>query len=255
MKLLLAFLAAALPLCPAPPRLRVLILTGAMDPSHDWRTTTPLVREALEKTGRFEVQVAEKVAGLTARDLAAYDALVLHYNGPRWGPETEGAVEEFIRSGKGMVALHGVSYGVFFGMEFREKRWRPSATGDPGWTAYADMLGATWPPDKIGHARRQVFTVKWVGREHPIARGLEETFLADDELYHRMDLRPNAQVLATAFSDPAANGTGRDEPVIWAVPFGRGRVVHMTLGHDTKSMSQPGFIAAFTRSAEWVAAR
>jgi len=257
MRIPLAALALALLALPATgqERLRALILTGETDPSHDWRTTTPLLREALEKTGRFEVQVVEKVPGLTPRDLAGYDAVVLHYNGPRWGAETESAVEEFIRSGKGMVALHGVSYGVFFGMEFREKRWRRSTTGDPGWPAYAEMMGATWEPEKIGHGKRHVFKVRWIERDHPIARGLEETFLADDELYHRMDLRPNARVLATAFSDPATGGTGRDEPVIWAAPFGRGRVVHITLGHDTKSMSQPGFIAAFTRAAEWVAAR
>lgn len=252
MRLLLAGILAALPLLPAPGK--VLILTGSMDPSHDWRATTPVLRAALEQAG-FEVAVAEKVPGLTAQDLAAYDALVLHYNGPRWGAETERAVEDFIRSGKGMVALHGVSYGAFFGMEFRGGRWQPSSTGDPGWPAYAEMLGATWKTENIGHARRHVFTVRWVDREHPIARGLEETFLADDELYHRMDLKPNARVLATAYSDPAERGTGRDEPVIWAVPFGAGRVVHITLGHDVKSLSRPGFIAAFTRSLAWSAGK
>ncbi len=252
--LLAALLAAALPLWPAP--LKVLILTGESDlPAHDWRMTTPALRAALEKTGHFEVQVAEKVAGLTSHDLAGYDALVLHYNGPRWGAETERAVEGFIRSGKGMVALHGVSYGVFFGMEFRDRRWRPSSTGDPGWTAYPEMMGATWKTENIGHGKRHVFTVRWVDREHPIARGLEQTFLADDELYHRMDLKPNARVLATAFSDPATKGTGRDEPIIWAVPLGQGRVVHITLGHDPASMSRPGFVSAFTRSAEWVAGK
>ena len=234
--------------------LRILLLTGESDlPAHNWRDTAPVLRELLEKAGRFEVKVIEKVPGLTAGDLSGCDALVLHYNGPRWGAETERAVEAFIRSGKGMVALHGVSYGVFFGMEFRDRRWRPSSSGDPGWTAYPEMLGATWKSENIGHGKRHVFTVRWVDREHPIARGLEETFLADDELYHRMDLRPNARVLATAFSDPKTNGTGRDEPVIWAVPFGQGRIVHITLGHDPASMSRPGFIAAFTRATEGVA--
>lgn len=250
MRLLVTALVTAFCVWSAPRR--VLILTGSMDPSHNWRATTPLLREMLAKAG-FEVQVAEKVAGLAARDFAAYDALVLHYNGPRWGAETEGAVEDFVRSGKGMVALHAVSYGLFFGMEFREGRWRPAASGDPGWTAYPDIIGATWKSENISHARRHVFTVRWVDREHPIARGLEETFLADDELYHRMDLKPNARVLATAYSDPALKGTGRDEPVIWAVPFGAGRVVHITLGHDAAALSRPGLVSAFTRSVAWVA--
>jgi hypothetical protein len=256
MRLRLAIvLFAALPLQAAQGPLRVLILTGESDlPYHDWRVTTPWLRGILEQTGRFQVAAAEEVRGLTPAALAGYHALVLNYNGPRWGQNTERALEDFIRSGKGMVAVHGVSYGVFFGQAYRDRRWRGSSTGDPGWAAYAEMLGATWEPEKIGHGKRHVFQVKWVDRKHPLSRGLEETFLADDELYHRMDLRANARVLATAFSDAATGGTGRDEPVIWAVPFGQGRVVHITLGHDAKSMSQPGFVSALARAAEWVAA-
>jgi type 1 glutamine amidotransferase len=185
--------------------------------------------------------------------LAGCDVLVLNYNGPRWGVEAERAIEASVRSGKGLVAVHGVSYGEFFGMEQKDGRW--VGTTDSGWTAYADLLGATWKPENIGHARRHVFSVKWAQPTHPIARGLEPSFLADDELYHKMDLKPEALVLATAYSDPAKGGTGREEPQIWAVNFGRGRCVHITLGHDLKSMEQPGFRAAFARSAEWAATR
>jgi len=255
----MAALAGMLPAAQAPGAaseapVRTLILTGESDyPYHDWRSTTPLLKAILENSGRFEVKVAEEPRGLTTATLAAYDLLVLNYNGPRWGAETERALEEYIRSGKGMIAVHGVSYGVFFGMEFRERRWRAPAGGERGWAAYADMLGVTWRPENIGHAVRHVFPVKWVDREHPISRGLEPTFLANDELYHRMDHRPNAQVLATAFSDPKMGGTGKEEPILWTVGFGRGRVVHTTLGHDTAAMYQPGFIAAFARGAEWAA--
>jgi type 1 glutamine amidotransferase len=233
-------------------RLRILVLTGEMDQYHDWRATTAAMRGILERSGRFEVKVAEQVAGLASASLASYDALLLNYNGPRWGDATERAVEEFIRSGKGLMAVHGVSYGVFFGQEF-QGRWRASSKGDPGWTAYPEMLGASWKPENIGHGARHVFPVKWVDREHPIARGLAPAFTANDELYHRLDLRPNARVLAAAFSAPETGGTGRDEPMMWAVPFGKGRVAYCTLGHDTSAMAQPGFAAALARGAEWVA--
>jgi uncharacterized protein len=115
------------------------------------------------------------------------------------------------------------------------------------------MMGITWKLENVGHSQRHVFRVKWTRREHPICRGLEATFLANDELYHRMDHKPNVEVIATAYSDPKAGGTGKDEPIIWTVPFGRGRVVHMTLGHDLAAMQQPGFIAAFARGTEWAA--
>jgi len=233
--------------------LRVLIITGETDlPYHDWRITTPFLREVLRNTGRFEVKVLEEPCALNAKALAGYEALVLNYNGPRWGEEAEAAVEEFVRSGKGMIAIHGVSYGVFYGQVFKQRWTKPPGSG-PGWAAYADLMGVTWKPENIGHSARHVFPMKWLDRGHPIARGLQPAFLANDELYHRMDHKPNVRVLAAAYSDPQLGGTGKEEPIIWTVPFGSGRVVHMTLGHDLSSMVQPGFVATFARGTEWAA--
>jgi uncharacterized protein len=243
---LLLALATALP---AAERVRVLFLTGETDlPYHHWRVTTPFLRDLLERTGRFEIKVAEEVRGITAPTLAGYDVLVLNYNGPRWGTEAERAIEDFIRSGKGMIAVHGVSYGPFYGQDFAKRQM----SGSP-WPAYADMMGMTWKLENVGHAVRHVFPVKWVDRSHPIARGLNPTFLANDELYHKMDFKPNVHVLATAYSDAGMGGTGKEEPIIWTVPFGSGRVVHLTLGHDLSAMVQPGFVAAFARGTEWAA--
>ena len=229
--------------------LRVLIVTGETDlPYHDWRVTTPFLRGVLERTGRFDVKVAEEPRALNKAALAAYDVLVLNYNGPRWSPEAEQAVEDFVRSGKGMIAFHGVSYGPFYGQDLKKRQ----LAGTP-WPAYADLMGVTWKLENIGHSQRHVFPVKWANRNHPIARGLDATFLANDELYHRMDHRTNVEVIASAYSAPQAGGTGKDEPIVWTVPFGKGRVLHMTLGHDLSAMAQPGFLAAFARGTEWAA--
>ena len=247
-------LGAALALaCSAPSRaadkIRVLILTGETDlPYHDWRVTTPFLRRVLEDTGRFDVEVEEEVRGITASTLAGYDVLALNYNGPRWGAETERAVEAFVRSGKGMIAIHGVSYGPFYGQDMAKRRMAGSA-----WEAYADMMGMTWKLENVGHSSRHVFPVKWVDRDHPISRGLDPVFQANDELYHKMDFKPNVHVLATAYSDPKQGGTGKEEPIVWIVPYGAGRIVHTSLGHDLSAMVQPGFVEVFARGAEWAA--
>jgi type 1 glutamine amidotransferase len=246
-----AALVAALTMLPAAttsePRLKVLILTGETDiPAHNWRLTTPFLRELLSNTGRFEVKALEEVRGLNKQILSGYDAVVVNYNGPRWGPDAEEALEQFLKSGKGMVAIHNCSYGTFFGQSKIKGRY---TDGGPVWSEYADMLGSTWKPANVGHAPRGTFTVKWVDREHPISLGLEPSFVANDELYHKMDLRPNVHVLATAFDQT----TGRDEPMVWTIPFGAGRVVHIPMGHDVLAMRQPGFVNTFARSVEWVA--
>jgi type 1 glutamine amidotransferase len=235
-------------------RLHALILTGASDaPYHDWRQSTPFLRGVLERSGRFDVKVIEQVPGITAAMLAPFDVLVLDYNGPRFGAPAEQAIEEFVRAGKGLISVHAVTYGPAYGMVFDSaaRRWKPGP--DDGWPAYPALIGARWDTAKIGHGARHVFPVKWTDPEHPICRGLPPSFAADDELYHRLELLPGSHVLATAFSDPATGGTGRDEPIVWSAAFGRGRIVHVTLGHDLRAMAQPGFQAAFARGAEWAA--
>ena len=253
--LLVALLSLSLPAAaPAASRarLRTLILTGEIDSQyHDWHASTAFLRDLLERTGRFDVHVEEHVAGISAATLGPFDLLILNYNGPRWGPAAESAVERFVRQGKGLLSFHGVTYGPFYGMVFAENKWQ--AGPGQGWKAYPELIGARWEVANIGHARRHVFTVVWKNREHPISRGLPPSFIANDELYHRLDLLPGVTVLATAFDDPSIGGTGHDEPIIWCRPFGSGRTVHLTLGHDVSALSQPGVSTAFARGAEWAA--
>ena len=78
--LLLAAAACALAADP-PGKIKTLILSGANN--HDWRATTPRLREILDRSGRFDVRVTEEPAALTAAILASYQLIVLDYNGPR----------------------------------------------------------------------------------------------------------------------------------------------------------------------------
>ncbi|MDD7887014.1 hypothetical protein PQO00_13500 [Flavivirga sp. 57AJ16] len=69
-------------------------------------------------------------------------------------------------------------------------------------------------------------------------------------------------VLATAFSGTEADiykanknegRTGRHEPLLMAVEYGKGRVFHSALGHMDYSMECVGFITTLQRGAEWAA--
>jgi len=233
-------------------KLRVLILSGRNN--HEWQVTTPYMRGILADSGRFDVHVNEEPAGITAATLEPYHAVLLDYNGPRWGPAAERALEEFVRAGKGLVVVHGASYG-FGTMVVLARGQRRTELREPPWPEFARMTGCRWTegPPRSGHGRRHVFQVKFSDRDHPIARGMPESFTANDELYHQLVMEPGVKVLATAYDAPEQQGTGKDEPILWTVAYGKGRVFHTTLGHDLMAMREPGFRATLARGTEWAA--
>jgi uncharacterized protein len=252
LRIFLFYCLAAFSLAAAP--VKVLILTGSSDlPYHHWRETTASLREILLQSGRFEVWTNEEPRSITPEALANYDVVVLNYNGPRWPVSAETALESFVRQGKGLFAFHQASYGPFFGQEFRNGKWQEGPPGS-GWQAFPKMIGATWDPKKLGHARRWVFPVEWKTPEHPVCRQLPATFMANDELYHRLNLFPEVHVLADAHSPEEFGGTGQREPLAWTNQYGRGRVFFTPLGHDAMAFYQPGMINLVARGVEWAAA-
>ncbi len=259
--------------------IRVLILTG--ENNHDWRATTPLLTAMLLNTGRFDVRVNEEPTGMTSETLAAYDVVVLNYNGPRWGEQAEKAVQDFVRSGKGLVGVHGANW-AFGGLVVLGDRSVPTDILESPWTEYKLMIGGIWSDKNpaSGHAPRHKFQVKIVDLNHPVAEGLPSSFEADDELYHNMHMAPNVHVLATAYDEPEPaaakisdaskqqmadrpseaksprldmNPTGRDEPMLWTTSYGNGRTFYTALGHDVRAMEMPGFSSTFVRGVEWAA--
>lgn len=217
----LYLLLAGLPAIAAAP-VRVLILSGHNN--HVWRQTTPFLQHVLDVTGRFETRVLDEPAGITGAMLANYDVVVSNYRGPRWNPVAEKALEEFVRQGRGFAAVHGAAYP--FGL--RE--------------------GHSWTDDpRAGHGQRRVYEVKWTDREHPVARGLAPSFLTSDEWPNEFKLAPGLRVLAAALAG------GRDEPLLWTLLYGKGRVFYTALGHDLDAMGSPGFLSSFARGVEWAA--
>jgi hypothetical protein len=231
-------------LAQSPSKIKVLILTG--ENNHDWRATTPVLRDILERTGRFEVRVNEEVRGCGFETFAPYDVLLLNYNIGKtqpfwWDNRTREALLDFVRNGKGLVSFHA------------------SNNAFDGWTEYDKLIGGTWR-EKAGHAPYHSFTVKLVDRDHPITKGMPTSFAQKDELYHGLSFQPDIHILATAFDDPQncvragqACGTGKDEPLLWTSKFGAGRVFQTALGHDVKAMGSAGFITTLQRGTEWAA--
>ncbi|MDZ4796988.1 MAG: ThuA domain-containing protein, partial [Bryobacteraceae bacterium] len=111
-------------------------------------------------------------------------------------------------------------------------------------------------PGKAGsHGARKPFVIENRVKNHPITKGLPDKWMhVTDELYATLrGPGENMTVLSTAYSDPNNKGTGRDEPVLMVLSFGRGRVFHTTLGHDVAAVSGPAFGVTLLRGTEWAA--
>ncbi len=237
----------------SPRLLNALILSGYNN--HDWRTSTPFLKKLLLDSGRFAVRVTEEPSGLTPSVLERYDVLVMDYVGSRWGRQAEEAVESFVRQGKGMVVIHGANY-AFTGLEVLGDGHKATGLKEEPWPQFLKMVGGYWTASepKTGHGRRHTFEVVFSDPDHPIAKGMPPKFLATDELYHQPRMQPEAHVIARAMSRKETHGTGREEPILWTVPYGKGRVFYNALGHDAVAMNETGFIGSFLRGAEWAAA-
>ena len=233
-----------------PGLLRALVVSGASD--HDWRSTTPYIVRALENSGRFDVRVTQAFTGSTVATLKSFDLLVLDYHGPRWGEATEKAVEEFVRSGKGLLSVHETSY-AFSGFEVLQDNFHRTGIFEKPWTEYRNLIGAYWDTLKNAHGKRHTFEVKFRDPNHPMARGTGGSYKATDELYHGITVMPQAEIIASAYSAPEQSGTGKVQPIVWSVKYGAGRSVHTTLGHDDVARYEPGFLALIARGAEYAA--
>ncbi len=231
------------------------------------RSTTPLLQKALESSGRFTVDVAtsppsgQDMSGFRPK-FGDYDVVVSNYNGKRWPAETEADFAAYVTGGGGFVAVHAANNAFpdwpefnrmigLGGWEGRNEKWGPYL--------YFNEAGAVVRDTSAGegghHGPQHEFAIRVRDAEHPIMKGLPREWMhTKDELYDR--LRGPAEdlhILATAYSAPEYNGTGRHEPMLMTLKHGNGRVFHTALGHADYSMKCVGFITTLQRGAEWAA--
>jgi type 1 glutamine amidotransferase len=287
----LALLAAVTSPAAAPAKLRVLIIDGQNNHSV-WPKSTAMMKAYLEQSGRFEVAVARTrftwkgdkwlaqypapgggpVQDLKepqadpdfAPDFSRHDVVISNFGwkAADWPAATRQALEDFVSRGGGFVSVHAANNSF------------------PNWPAYNRMIGlGGWggrneksgpyvyyddqgklvrdprPGPGGAHGPQHEFVLEARVPDHPILRGLPRRWRhTQDECYDRLRGPAEAMtVLATAYSSPEFKGTGRHEPALMVVEFGKGRVFHTILGHEDYSFEGVGFITTLLRGTEWAA--
>jgi len=257
----------------APSPIRVLLVDGFSN--HNWQLNTALIREILEPTGLFRLDVSTAPPNAAAPgwsdwrpQFADYDVVIQTCNdiggGPSWPEAVQADFEAYVQRGGGVFIYHSGNNAF------------------PNWNTYNRIIGLGWrradqgvaltldeagiitriPSGEdrgTGHGPRSDVVLTRRG-EHPIHRDLPRRWkVADIEVYHHArGPAENVEVLSYAFD---ASRTQMHWPIEWTVQYGEGRVYTSTLGHVWRNDTDPislrcvGMRTLMIRALEWLADR
>ena len=247
-------------------KLRVLLIDGQNN--HNWKATTPVLKEVLLKSGRFTVEVLTSPPKRSPKeawarfdpDFTRYDVVFSNYNGDSWPEATNKAFLKYMSEGGGLVIYHAANNSF------------------PGWAEYNKMIALGWRKNKFGdrvcmdddgkivripkgegpgagHGPQWAYELVNRAADHPVMKGMPAKWThAKDELYQgQRGPGRNMTILVTAYADKKRRGTGMHEPMVFAVSYGKGRVLVNLLGHAAGQIRHIGFQALIARGTEWAA--
>lgn len=256
--------------CNAEQPVKTLVITGQNN--HNWQVSHIAIKQILDNSKLFSVDFAVSPQegedmGRFILDFKPYQLVILDYVGDSWPRATQDRFLEYVRKGGGVVVYHAANNAFPDWIEYNEI----IALG--GWNNRNEKSGpwVYWKNNELvkdsssgtggSHGKQHEYVLNIRNTEHPIIKGLPTQWKhAIDELYDRMrgpaDIK---DLLYTAYSDPDTGGSAREEPLIFTIEYGKGKIFHIMLGHvgdsldNNPSMQCTGFQVLFLRGSEWAA--
>lgn len=110
---------------------------------------------------------------------------------------------------------------------------------------WREIMGGGWQWGRSHHPPLGRIGVELTTAGMALSGG-SSRFELEDEAYHNLDPAPDCRILATCAIDEG------DQPVAWVRCYGKGRVAVDALGHDARSLSEPGHAALIGGLLRWL---
>ena len=251
-------------------QIKAVVVTGQNN--HFWKVSSQAFKIMLEDSGLFTVDIAvspeagKDMSGFNV-DFSKYGVVIVDYNGDMWSDQMKKDFETYAQNGGGIIFYHAADNSFRDWAEYSKM----NALGGWGGRNEKDGPYVYWQEGGLvrdnsagfggSHGPRHEFLLTNRDNNHPVTKGLPEQWMhGTDELYDRMRGPGNIDdLLYTSFSYKEKRGSGREEPLVFSVDYGKARIFHCMLGHagetleNNPAMQCAGFQTLILRAAEWCA--
>lgn len=177
--------------------------------------------KTLLATEAIAMQHTEDARIFTDDQLAQFGAVIfLSTSGNILDAAQKGALQRFIRSGKGFVGIHAASDTEF------------------EWPWYGQLVGGYF----VSHPAVQEAKLEILDTQHLATKDLPQTWIHRDEWYDFRDVRPGLHILMNLDEQSYQGGKmGKFHPIAWYQEFDGGRSFYTGLGHTEEAYDSANF--------------
>ncbi|MEV0157319.1 ThuA domain-containing protein [Micromonospora sp. NPDC050686] len=226
----------------AAPAFRALLFTKTTGYRHDSIPAGISMFQQQAAANNFELVQSEDSNVFTPANLATFDVLIMFQtSGMVWTTAAQRqAVEGFLASGKGIVAVHNATD---MGIE-----------GEYPWWDQTVNAGAHMPEHSPGVLPGTAIVAD---KKHPSTTSLPDRWNRSEEWYN-FDKNPRGDVHVLVTADertynPGPRAMGSDHPISWCRGVGGGRVWATAMGHAIESYSETNFRNHVLGGVKWAA--
>ena len=203
-----------------PKRMEILFLGHKNNTNHDSQKLAEILSREYFRSG-INISFTDNPDDLNKENLSHYAGLVVYANHDTISAPQAEALLDYVRGGKGLIALHSASFC------FRNN------------DEVVEMIGGQFKSHGYDTIQNTILKP-----EHEVMKGIT-AFKTLDETYVHDKISPNIEVLAERVEGD------HHEPYTWVRPYGDGRVFYTAYGHDMNTFTNQGFLDLVKNGLLW----